>query len=168
MRQALKILLAGFVFCGLFVPVASQQPQEETLNPVRWSLKIKPAHKAFKVGETLQVQLTAQIEDGWHLYSLDEIPNGPRPTRFTLPDGQAFALAGDIQQPIPHVKLDENFGVETPYFAETVTFQMPLKITSSSRSGTTPLLIQARYQTCNEQLCLPPKTVRLAAQVKIK
>ena len=138
------------------------------MHPIQWSLKLNSSKKTYKKGELFTLQLKAQIEDGWHLYALEEIPNGPRPTRISLPDDQAFTLAGEIAQPMPISKFDENFGVETQFYEEAVTFSVPLKIAATAKPGGTKLRLQVRYQTCNDTLCLPPKTVKLETVVEIK
>src|SRR5262249_27210706 len=140
---------------------ASAQAQEKGLNPVAWSLKIV---NATVTNGALTAELTAKIEEGWHLYSLTPIANGPKPTRITLPATQAFELAGEIEAPDPFVGTDPNFGIEVEYYEESVTFKLPLK--RRAGPGGEKLLVEARYQTCTSQLCLPPKTVKLEAEVK--
>jgi len=140
---------------------ASAPAQEKILNPVAWSLKVVNATAAS--GATT-AELTAKIEDGWHLYSLTPITNGPKPTRITLPAAQAFELAGEIEAPDPFVGTDPNFGIEVEYYEESVTFKLPLKRRAVPVGE--KLLVEARYQTCTSQLCLPPKTVKLEAEVK--
>lgn len=135
--------------------------QEKILNPVEWSLKVTSV--VAKDG-TLTAELTAKIEDGWHLYSLAPINNGPRPTRITLPAEQAFELSGKIEAPDPFVETDPNFGVEVEYYEDSVTFKLPLK--RRSGPGGDKLLVEARYQTCTNRICLPPKTVKLESEVK--
>ncbi|HKQ78366.1 MAG TPA: protein-disulfide reductase DsbD N-terminal domain-containing protein [Blastocatellia bacterium] len=141
--------------------VAQAQSQEKILNPVEWSLKVGAS---TATDGTLAAELTAKIEDGWHLYSLTPIADGPRPTRITLPPEQAFELAGKIEAPDPFVETDPNFGVEVEYYEESVTFKLLLK----RRAGFSgdKLLVEARYQTCTNRICLPPKTVKLEADLK--
>jgi len=155
------INLIGWAPILIALTVAPAQPQEKTLNPVEWSLKVGAV---AATDGTLTAELTAKIEDGWHLYSLAPIANGPKPTRITLPAEQAFELAGKIEAPDPFVGTDPNFGIEVEYYEESVTFKLPLK----RRAGISgdKLLVEARYQTCTSQLCLPPKTVKLEADVK--
>lgn len=132
-------------------------------NPIKWSLAVKS-----KTGDKFTAHLTAQIAAGWQLYALEEIPNGPRPTRITLVTGPAFKLSGDITSPKPITQFDENFGVETQFYEKAVTFALPIKIVAEAKPGKTKLVVQTRYQVCNEQLCLPPKTVKVEAIVAIK
>jgi DsbC/DsbD-like thiol-disulfide interchange protein len=137
----------------------------QTEKPIQWSLQVAP--KTFVAGGTFTAQLTARIAPGWHLYALEEIPNGPRPTRITLAAKQPFQLSGEIHAPAPRVKFDENFGVETQVYEQAVTFGVPIKI-AAAKSGRTTLTVQTRFQVCNERICLPPKTMTVAAALKIK
>lgn len=167
MIQLANIFLTCFLLVGVFIPV-EKQSQETNLNPIKWSLKIDSSRQRIKAGQPFPLHITAQIEPGWHLYSLDEIPNGPRPTRITIAEDSPFALAGKVEQPSPLTKYDENFGVETQFFMTSARFRIPLKTKSRMTAGTKKLSVMVRYQTCNDQLCLPPKTVRLETDVVIK
>ncbi len=163
-NYCLQILLTSCLLSGSLV--SAFFPRQE--NPIKWTLALEPAKQTFKVGDKFTIQLTAQIDEGWHLYSLEEVPNGPRPTRITLTAEQPFELSGEIEQPVPIIKYDENFGVETQYYEESATFSLPLKITSTAKPGQTNLTVQTRYQVCNERMCLPPKTVKVEAVIEIK
>jgi len=149
----------GWAALVIALALAPARSQENIPNPITWSLKVVTATDG-----AARAELTAKIEDGWHLYSLTPITNGPRPTRVTLPVEQAFELAGEIEAPDPFVETDPNFGVEVEYYEESVTFKLPLK-RRAGRDGD-KLLVEARYQTCTKRLCLPPKTVKLEADVK--
>lgn len=153
------VTLIGWAPLVIALTLAPAQAQEKIPNPVVWSLKAGAAPDG-----ALTAELTAKIEDGWHLYSLRPIADGPKPTRITLPAEQAFELAGEIEAPDPFVETDPNFGVEVEYYEESVTFKLPLK-RRAGRDGD-KLLVEARYQVCTSQLCLPPKTVKLEADVK--
>ena len=150
----------AWILSGLLLLIVSAvSAQEEKLNPVTWSLKV-----VNQADGKLQAELTAKIESGWHLYSLTSMTGGPKPTRITLPREQAFELAGQIEAPDPFVEKDTNFDMEVEYYEEQVTFKLPLK-RLSGESGNR-LLVEARYQTCTNKLCLPPKLIKLDAEVK--
>lgn len=148
------------------VGLVRSAPRTGQANPIQWSLTVKS--KAHRAGNTFTAQLTAQIKQGWHLYALEEVPNGPRPTRITLAAQQPFVLSGDIEQPLPISKFDENFGVETQFYQVSATFRLPIKISSEAKPRKTKLVVQTRYQVCNEHLCLPPKTVKVETVIEIK
>ena len=153
------ITLIGWAPLVIALTLTPALSQEKIPNPVVWSLKAGAAP-----GGAITAELTAKIEDGWHLYSLTPIKDGPNPTRIALPSEQAFELAGEIEAPDPFVGTDPNFGVELEYYEESVTFKLPLK--RRTGRGGDKLMVEARYQVCTNQLCLPPKTVKLEADLK--
>ena len=85
------ILLAAL--CVSPVQVFAQETDTEP-NPIKWSIKAN-ASEPIKAGDQFVLELTAQIENGWHLYSTERIEGGPTPTRITLAPGQEFEIAGD-------------------------------------------------------------------------
>src|SRR5262249_20738470 len=123
--------------------------------------------RPLKLGETFAAQLTAQIAAGWHLYSPDQSADGPRPTRITLPAEQPFKLAGEMEAPPPPTAFDENFGFETSFYEKSATFTLPVRVTKAAWPGRYQLRINAYFQTCNDRLCLPPKTIQLVAAINV-
>src|SRR5689334_20960042 len=48
----------------------------------RASFKLEHVPSSVKVGEQFNSVIIANIETGWHIYSLTRIPNGPIPTQI--------------------------------------------------------------------------------------
>jgi tetratricopeptide (TPR) repeat protein len=136
-------------------------------NPITWRLKAQTPARPLKLGEAFTAQLTAQIAAGWHLYSSNQSPDGPRPTRITLPAEQSFKLAGEIEAPPPQTALDENFGFETSFYENSAMFTLPVRVAEDVQQGRHQLRVNAYFQTCNDSLCLPPKTVQLVAAINV-
>ena len=99
------------VLCFSAVTIFAQETETEP-NPVKWSIKTK-IFEPVKAGDRFVVELTAQIEKGWHLYSTERVEGGPTPTRITIPSAQAFEMTGEIDSPAPHSSYDPNFQVAT-------------------------------------------------------
>src|SRR5579872_5278841 len=138
----------------VLVLVASALALAAPPDPVAWKLEGVPA-KAVKAGERFSVKLAAQIQDGWHLYSMKEVPDGPIPTRIWLADGQPLQLAGQVKAPPPEVIQDPSFNMEVEEYEHAAEFTLPLRATGAAQKVT----INVSYQSCNNRLCLPPKTV---------
>jgi thiol:disulfide interchange protein DsbD len=136
----------------------------QELNPVKWSAA---AEGPVKPGAVVRVKLTAVIEEGWHLYSLKKLEGGPIPTRITVPEGQAFSLAGEIEAPPPETVHDPVFDMEVEYYSERAEFVVPVKAAAGA-AGRTVVKVSARYQTCTEKLCLPPRVAVAEAGVIIE
>jgi len=153
----LAALVAGVVTVG--VNSASAQG-----DPIKWSAATTAT--SVRPGATFEVQVTAQIAEGWHLYSLTQ-PPPPIATRISVPAGQPFALAGTIEGPPPHTAFDQSFGIDTEFYEDSATFVMPLKAAADAPGGKRKVRIDAYFQTCNNQLCLPPKTVPVEVAIDI-
>ena len=147
---------------------ARAQTNDASAGPVTWEInKAKLPAAPVRVGETFAVEVTAHIERGWHLYSLTAIEGGPRPTRITIVAGQGFELAGKIKAPDPTTAKDPNFGVETEFYEDTVSFSVPVRVMPDVAPGKATATVQVRFQTCNDKNCLPPEVVKLPAVVAI-
>lgn len=161
-----RLTLAA-TLCLAIAGQARAQGNDAAANPVAWEAKANLPAAPLKTGDTFTIDLTAHIEKGWHLYSLTPIENGPRPTRITITAGQGFELGGKVRAPDPITAKDPNFGVETEFYEDNVTFTVPIKVTLQAAKGKTAATVQVRYQTCNDRNCLPPEVVKLPVPVEI-
>lgn len=154
LRRRLFILVLLAASCFFSIGSSAQEP-EAAPDPVKWSLKAAPPDAA----KTAIVELTAQIQTGWHLYSTERVEGGPSPTRITLVANQGLEISGEIDSPAPHSAYDPNFQVATESYEGAVTFKIPVKMLA----GTSPdkIKVQVRYQTCTSTICLPPKLLEL-------
>lgn len=137
----------------------------QDLNPIRWT--IKNENKSVKVGEVFKVRVVAAIEEGWHLYSLGQTAGGPIPTRILVGENQKFKLSGEIESPQPHVLFDSNFNMDTEFYETEAIFTLPMETTKDVLKGKNTLSITTFFQTCNDKTCLPPKTVKLTAEIEV-
>ena len=153
----LVALVAGSLAAGA-IPASAQS------DPIKWSGATKTT--SVRPGATFEVQVTAQIAEGWHLYSLTQ-PPPPIATRISVPAGQPFALAGTIDGPPPHTAFDQSFGIDTEFYADSATFIVPVKAAADAPGGKRKVRIDAYFQACNDALCLPPKTVPMEVAIEI-
>jgi len=139
---------------------------QETRDPIRWSLKTD-APAQVRAGDKFNAQLVATIDEGWHLYSPEQPPGGPRPTRIRLVEEEPFKLAGEIDIPPPQVAFDPIFNLETQTFEGEVTFTLPVAVASTAPAGKHTLSVSATFQSCNQTTCLPPKVVKMTSIINI-
>jgi len=135
-------------------------------DPVAWKLQ-NDANPPVKAGAPFHVKLLAKVQDGWHLYSLKPMAEGPIATRIWIAGGQPFSLAGGIQAPDPQVMQDPTLGMEVELYEGEALFTLPVKVAAGVAPGTHTLVISASYQSCNDKLCLPPKTVKVELAVNV-
>jgi thiol:disulfide interchange protein DsbD len=152
MRNLLLAAIAAATLCA--APV----------DPVLWKLQA-PA-KPVKSGAPFIVKLVAAIEPGWHLYSLKPVAEGPIPTRIWIGEGQPFKLAGAIDAAEPVTANDPALNMEVETYEGEAVFTLPVQAAGGS-AGQQRLVVSASYQSCNNKLCLPPKTVKVELPVTV-
>ena len=160
-----RLFKLALVLCFSAVSINGQETETEP-NPIKWSITTNVS-KPVKAGDRFVLELTAQIEKGWHLYSTERVEGGPTPTRIIIPSGQSFEMAGEIDSPAPHSSYDPNFQIATDYYEGSVPFTIPLRALANSGASANKLHVQVRYQTCTQTICLAPKLLELEAQIKI-
>ena len=101
--------------------ISAQIPKEA----IKWSIKATPADTPLKPGDSFSLELTAKIEEGWHLYSLDQAEGGPTPTRIVVPTDQPFIQNGTIDSGDPKSAMDPNFNLLTQYYEGLANFHNP-------------------------------------------
>jgi thiol-disulfide isomerase/thioredoxin len=162
-----RVWLAAALTLAFLIPGVDGALSQESSGPIRWAIKIETGTIKVKAGGTFDAQLVASIDDGWYLYSPEQPPGGPLPTRIRLVGGQPFKLAGEIETPLPRTSFDTNFNMETQVFEGEAVFKLPLAVSTSTQEGTYTLSVAVTFQSCNETTCLPPRTVSLRADVRV-
>ena len=152
-------LLALGAFFALAAPASAQ-------TPIHWSVTQAPK-TSVAAGKTFDVQLTAEVDQGWHLYALNEPSGGPEALVLTVAKGGPFSLGGAIVEPEPKRAFDPNFNLETQFHEERATFTVPVAVAAGTASGRYSLVVEAAYQTCNDRFCLPPKVDPLTIEVAV-
>lgn len=137
----------------------------QTPEPVAW--KVLPPATRVKAGSRFQVKLTAQIQNGWHIYGLRPVADGPIATRVWVADGQAVLSAGIVEGTDPQTMQDPAFGMEVQLYEGEVTFTVPLRLAATANPGEQKFRVNASYQSCDNKICLPPKTVKLEVPVTV-
>ncbi len=123
-------------------------------DQVNWSYLFNP--------RTAQLEITADIANGWHLYS-QHIDNeiGPIPTSFQFAENGAVKFIGETLEPESIKEYDPNFEGELNFFKDEVTFVQKVEVEQPTElSGT------VTYMICNDVMCLPPVDEFFKIEVK--
>ena len=151
----------------IVIAVAALFAVSPAQDRAKWTLSAEPAVQKMAGGEKVNATLKADLDQGWHLYALDQPEGGPIATTIKVTEGKQFTIDGQIESPKPLVKTDPLFigaddkPLETKFFADSVTFKIPVKATSETDFAS--LSLDVRFQLCNDQSCLPPRTVRVSS-----
>jgi hypothetical protein len=164
----------GLALLGLSLQGAAsaQTPDQGFGNPtgretVSWTVST-PAAGAVKPGSRLALTLHGAVQDGWHVYALKQLPDGPTPLRVAL-DPTDVAMANGAPTGSPTTKLhDPAFDLDTEFYTRDFTVTVPVRVGSHLAAGRQLIPVSVRFQTCNGGICQPPKTVRLSAAVNVR
>ena len=129
----------------------------QIFDPVIWDFGYE------KKGDNLyELILTATIEKGSHIYSMDIPEGGPIPTSISFDTINDFSFTGQPWEAVESEELfDEAFGFTIKSFSDKAEFRQ--QITANSPSFT--VTGEVNYMACNNMTCSPPKDV--AFEIKI-
>ena len=140
----------------LFALVVSSIGFAQTANPVSWSFSSKKIND-----KEYELQMTATIQQGWHLYSQNQPSDAIAiPTSFNFNKNPLLDFDGKVKELGKLQKYhDEKLGVSANQYSSKVVFVQRIKMKGKAKTNVTGKL---EYQTCNDQKCLPPKTIDLS------
>ena len=153
---AFASLLLGFAGSG---PAMAQDPARA--ETVAWSASVAPEAKS---GEAT-LNLRAKVQDGWHVYALKQLPGGPTPLLVKVDPNDIASAGGEAVGSKPTRIHDPDFNLDTEFYTRAFTVSLPLRLAAHGSKGQRQLPVSVRFQTCNGQICQPPKLVHLAASL---
>lgn len=121
-------------------------------EPVKWS------YKAEKVADNQYIiTISAEIAEGWFVYSQDLPQRGPIPTKIQFEQNPNIVLQGrPLELGDKKEDYDHNFNMTVTKFSGTPQFVQKITVTTSVPQVKGTL----QYMSCNAQMCLPPRTVK--------
>jgi DsbC/DsbD-like thiol-disulfide interchange protein len=117
---------------------------------VAWNVSVEPA--AVAPGSIALVRINATIDPGWHLYAASS-PAGI-PASFTVAPSAVWRARTSIRAP-PRSAFDPNFNSQTETFEGSASFALMIETRKDAPPGAGALEIAARFQTCNDNTCVP-------------
>lgn len=113
-----------------------------------------------------KVLLQLKIAEKWHINANPAQPDFLIPTRFTLKSKLGSKLA-QVRYPAG-AKLDVS-GSDVPYlvYSGSVNLLGVLEVPDSAAGQREELTVEVKYQACNDDQCLPPKTLTFKIPVDV-
>jgi hypothetical protein len=142
MRKIFTLTIA--LFCAQFT-------YAQMAEPVIWSFT------AEKINESdYEITLTANIENGWYVYSQDLPKRGPVPTQIKFDSDPNIVFEGKpLEVGNKKEDFDPNFNMAVVKLTGRTKFVQKAKLV-----GGLPVIHgQLKYMTCNGEMCMPPKNV---------
>ncbi len=115
-------------------------------SQVKWSEPI-----ITQSGENYTLSLTAVIDEGWHIYDMEEYDFGLTATSLKLTDVEVVGAVKSSQQAVRN--YDELFGAQIGYFSGEVTLSQEFKVGASSGEK---VGVAVEWMSCSDGSCMPP------------
>ena len=148
-----RLLLSILSVFALQITAYSQMDE-----PVNWS------YKSEKIADNqYNITFSADIADGWYVYSQDLPQRGPVPTKINFEQNPNIVLQGKpMELGDKKETFDQNFNMTITKFSGKTHFVQKLSIISNVPvvKGT------LSYMTCNGQMCMPPKTIKFGVPLE--
>jgi len=155
-----RMVFVGLSFCA--VAAVAQGP----IQPVQWSGSVKQG-SVLKRGNKLSIELSAEVQDGWHVYGFSQSPGGPIPLKITIDENEVLRSAGQASGTAPVKKHDAALDLDTESYTGAFTLRLPAQVNDHPATGKQAVSVVVRFQACSDRTCLPPKTVHVAIPVEI-
>jgi hypothetical protein len=154
-----------------FEPVGIRLAQAPGSNPtpgqtVQWSAALTAAG-GVKHGSETTLELSGEIEDGWHVYAITEPAGGPTALRVTLDENEVAQVTGAPSGTTPRKRHDPSFGLETQFYTHAFTVRVPVQVKQQPAAGRQLLPVSVRFQTCSDRECQPPTTIHLVVPIEV-
>lgn len=125
---------------------------------VQWNFSAKKI-----TGKTYKIHLTPTIQSPWHIYSQDSPEGGALPTEIRFSKNPLLTFDGEVKEVGKVVsKYGEVFDVNVKYFEGSADFVQTVILKASAKTSVTGSI---QYMVCNDEQCLPPKTIRFSVVI---
>jgi Disulphide bond corrector protein DsbC len=149
-----KLIVTSF-FSAIITILSAQN-----INPIQWSYTSKKI-----ADKTYEVQLTATIQNTWHLYAQKQPANAiAEPVQISFNKNPLIAFDGPIKE-IGKLEFinDEKLKISANQYSNKVTFVQKIKLKANVKTNVVGTVL---YQTCDDKKCLPPKKIDFTIAVK--
>ena len=146
--KKLVLILVSFFTVGLL--------SAQGLNPVSWSFTSK------KISDNVyELQMIANIQQGWHVYSQSQPKDAiAQPTTVVFNKNPLVELDGKLKEAGNLEKFkDKELDISANQYSNKVVFSQRVKVKGKAKTNVTGKLT---YQTCNDEKCLPAKTINVS------
>ena len=143
-----KFIISLFIFISFL----SCQNYEALENSVTFN--INPDRKNYYSGENLYLNISLNINKGYHIYSVHP-DKSLSPTYIEILDSTYFSNIGIMLEPKPKKKCDESFNQFISYHDNKTTFSLPLRVDKNVLPGKYKVNALLNYLACDKSMCIP-------------
>lgn len=143
----------------------AQEGKKAELGKITIKAQFAPASKS----QPARLFVTADIEKGWHAFSVTQKKGGPLATKIKLTTSKEYRLLADqfTASPAPEIHEDQEIWPDLPLEEHTgrVTWHIPIELAPGVDPKTLKIEGKVSAQRCKAGSCLPPKDFSFVAVV---
>jgi hypothetical protein len=143
-------------------PAQPQTPSPRDVVSAKTYLSSDPAAR----GATIQLAVVLKIRDGYHINAREKSEEYLIAPDLGAQTPPGFKI-GDVAYPKGQLQKFTFSKKPLNVYQGTVTFSMPITVTSSAPVGPQQIPLKLRYQACSTDICLPPTTQELQTVVNV-
>ncbi|MGD0348049.1 MAG: protein-disulfide reductase DsbD domain-containing protein [Terracidiphilus sp.] len=161
LKKPFIAMIAALAVAALSAHGQSQSAQSRPLVKTDAVTYLFPEQVSVPVGKPSQVALHFRIAQGLHINSHTPSDEFLIPTEFSIPDGSGVRLAGITYPAGTMIALP--IDPTTKLSVYTGEFILQARIVAAAGNH----LVQGKlhYQACDQNQCMPPKTINVAFDV---
>ena len=137
------------------------------IQPVQWTGSVV-AKEPVQPGRKATIDVAADLQEGWHVYGLAQLPGGPTPLHVTLDDNEVVQVAGAVSGTAPVKKHDSSFDLDTQVYTRSFILHVPVQVRQHPAVGKQSVAVSVRSQACSDRICLPPRTIHVPVPIEIR
>ncbi|MCB2155116.1 thioredoxin family protein [bacterium] len=169
MRVRFPSLLVPILLLLAALPGAALAQGFGNLSNFRYPAEVSAAFTPSVAlpGEEVRLDVTVDLNEGYHIYAMNLGAAGPVATAITIGDSTGVDAIGEWEEPAPETKFDLGFQVDVSYHEGKVTFSRTYKaqdIEPGEYKTDGTILIQI----CDATSCLPPRKMPFSADMMIR
>ena len=166
----IRILI--FILAGLIAPVVSFSEPSPFSSP---SVSSGPGIKLNMImdrdpaypGDRFKLYMSVQIEEGWHIYSLQPMDgNELLATKIKMGDNIFEGQKHWQESPTTLIQDDTQQKLVKGHVT-TAEFQNSFRVPENTRSGNYSIKGKLLYQACDNNLCTLPESLPFDSQVRV-
>jgi DsbC/DsbD-like thiol-disulfide interchange protein len=166
----IKILI--FILAGLIAPVlAYTEPspfQSPSVSPgpgikLNMMMDRDPAYP----GDRFKLYMSVQIEEGWHIYSLQPMDGNELLATQIVIDYNIFKGQKHWQESPTSLIQDDAQQKLVKGHVTTAEFQNSFRVPENTRSGNYSIKGKLLYQACDNNLCTLPESLPFDSQIRV-
>lgn len=128
--------------------------------------KVKLQYELNALGnDTFEAVVTANIENGWHIYSNSIDPSSGAIASELKIASKDIQLLGKVQEiGKKETEFSEAFQADLTYLSGKAVFKQKFKVKDPNKGA--QVTAEFTYQTCNDRVCLAPETIEFEKKIE--